>query len=461
MKPKFSIKKHYLFFILIGFFIFASAGCQKNIDIKCQNSDNCQEVSPYIALAVEFSAPVDRELVEKAWFIEPHHPGLWIWKNDNQVLWLSENPYPPHQNVKMGFKRARLGFKGEYIAEDTIWNAVIRQPSILFTAPIDEGQELFLVNIDDVGVRTQLTNTEGNLKEYAASYDGERIAISLINPEGGVDIWIWTRQDNKMELILDCGTAICDSPSWSPNGLELAYSKELPVDSGQTSYPIPQIMIFNTVTGENSTLISGINSYGFNPEWSPDGSWVSYWIGLGKGIEVINRINGASFHLESNSGDNGCWSPDSQSIFFSDLIDIDENNHIETILSAIYRANLAEGKISLMMGGWNEPQGLSYQHPVCHPGGNGLAIYVQPSMHIPGRALWWVSETGEKKETIYDDMSVTVSHTSWDTTGKQLLFSVYALSSGDTGADVMVWDTQQTSPPKLITHGVFQPAWLP
>ena len=435
--------------------------CQSTIQVKCLNDKNCQKVSPYISVIFQFSKNIDPEIIESAWFIDPYKPGRFIWMNNHTVKWTADHPYKPGEKVTIGFLATVLGNKETSAENELVWQTTIRQPAVLLTSSNQNGQELFLLEPYTNKDRVQITNTDGKILEYAGSHDGEKVVFTVLNSDGGADIWEWDRQLDKSFLLLSCGKNICESVSWSPNDTSIILTEQ-PVDQiSITPNRLPQILILDVTSGEKNYLLPDRELFGYDPDWSPNGEWITYRIGLDQGIEAVNLINSGSFYLNSSSGNSGCWSSDSQKFFFSSLNDFDDENHAEMLSSSLLQADFSKKEILTIPYEEKDASGISYLNPVCHPQDDGFLVYVQPSMNIPGRALWWLSSSGERKAIISDDLSVVVSHAAWDTAGVSVLFSVSAFGSNSQGADLMVWERIHQEAPKLLASDVFQPTWLP
>ena len=68
----------------------------------------------------------------------------------------------------------------------------------------------------------QLTNTSGRVFDFNVSPDGERIAFSSYDDQGGISLWTVDRSGNA-QILLDCGEDWCINPDFSPDGSKLAY----------------------------------------------------------------------------------------------------------------------------------------------------------------------------------------------------------------------------------------------
>jgi TolB protein len=118
--------------------------------------------------------------------------------------------------------------------------------------------------------------TDGSANNYSPTWspDGRQIAF-VTDRNGRSEIWLARLDDplNRFISVVASSGADYSSPSWSPNGLALAWSK-----SGQD----PTIEVRTLAEGGSKTISLGVGS---NPVWMPDGS------GLLVLLELPNQSN--------------------------------------------------------------------------------------------------------------------------------------------------------------------------
>ena len=108
------------------------------------------------------------------------------------------------------------------------------------------------------------------------SLDGKWIAFDAYEAEHGIDLStgghpaeLWMIQIETGQLKrLTTNTYLDSSPSFSPDGTQLAYVSE------QYANGYPRIHTMDHATGE-SRLITP-DQYGYDPIWSPDGKWIAF-----------------------------------------------------------------------------------------------------------------------------------------------------------------------------------------
>ena len=150
---------------------------------------------------------------------------------------------------------------------------------------------------------------------------------------------------------------------------ELAYTRESTGLDPNGPKGAPRIWILDVKSGQTAPLFADPQKIGYGPKWSPDGQWLSIWNGLQGGIQVVNRRTGDTFMLESANGDVGCWTPDSQFLYFSNMVSGETG-----FRNVVLRADIDNRSISTILGGNVEGGGLSVDSPVCSPADKWVAV---------------------------------------------------------------------------------------
>lgn len=424
------------------------------IDVICQAPDACAEVSPYGAMTFSFTQPVQPDLVEKLWQIEPTVAGKWHWLDDRHAQWHSLEPLPVGEPVTFRFISGPAGQNGGTI-NAIYWEARVRQPIIVGISREENKQDLFSFHLDAAGIATRLTRTDGRVFDYEPAPDGESLAFSVRNDQNGLDLWIVQRDGTGQSMLLNCGPDRCSTPAWSPVSNELAYTRESQGLTPDSPPGVSRVWILDLTSKQTAPLFSDAQMVGYSPQWSPDGQWLSIWDGAKSGIRVVNRGSSETILLETLSGDTGCWSSNSQSIFYSQIIIGETGFH-----NVILQANLSKGTIETIFGGSLDREGLSLDYPACHPAERLVVVAAQPNIKIPGRALHLLDPGSEEEIVIMDDLSKLPGLYSWNSDGSRLVFQMDQLTGMENDIEIWTWD-RASGEITCIAQGYKFPKWLP
>ncbi|TEU03771.1 MAG: Tol-Pal system beta propeller repeat protein TolB [Candidatus Aminicenantes bacterium] len=160
------------------------------------------------------------------------------------------------------------------------------------------------------GVRKEVTSSGTNFAP-AFSPDGKKLAFCSTVEEGNSEIYVANSAGTNIKR-LTFNIAIDTSPSWSPNGREIAFTS----DRGGT----PQIYVMDA-EGSNVRRVSFGGSYHDAPAWSPTGDRIAYVSRVDQifDIYVLNlRTNKIIKLTESNArNESPTWSPNGRHLIFS------------------------------------------------------------------------------------------------------------------------------------------------
>src|SRR5215213_1723383 len=146
----------------------------------------------------------------------------------------------------------------------------------------------------------------------AFSYDGERIAFRSEREGGG--LFVMGATGESVKRLTNFGF----NPAWSPDGKEIAYADEGPVDPALRSNPNSRVWAVNVATGERRQVTQ---EDAIQPNWSPHGNRIAYggrrnaaqrdiWTIPANGGEPTEVTNDAAIEASP------VWSPDGKYLYF-------------------------------------------------------------------------------------------------------------------------------------------------
>jgi eukaryotic-like serine/threonine-protein kinase len=207
------------------------------------------------------------------------------------VLFVRENTL-----MAQGFDLEKLELKGDAfpVAEQTVWNPIVgramfsvSENGVLVLRPGDINNNQ-LIWFDRTGKQLGALTQLGTYNAPAISPDEKKVAVTRADPQTPTapDIWlIDLERGTQIRLTTDPAGDCC--PSWSPSGDRLTF---LSVRNAATSiYQKPS----NGASPEEPLVSSAELKY--NPQWSPDGQSIIY--------SQLNPKTNTDLYLLSLSGE--------------------------------------------------------------------------------------------------------------------------------------------------------------
>src|SRR5574340_766712 len=194
-----------------------------------------------------------------------------------------------------------------------------------------EAPEIWLTSLDGSSQR-QLTHTQGKIYEFSTAPDGETLSYSLLNAEGGTDLYRIDREGGSPIRLVQCGQAHCDQFTWQPGGRLAAYTmfdRGLEVDG--------KIHLIYPETGAPREIPGGAVLEGAYPTFSPDGKTLAYFDIAGGGIRLVDLTTGKAQTVPSGEPQLISWSGDGREIYYKQSV---QNGML--VQARLYRFDLAE-----------------------------------------------------------------------------------------------------------------------
>lgn len=151
--------------------------------------------------------------------------------------------------------------------------------------------EIFTLHVDS-GMIKQVTFSRGLLDRPSWSPDGLRLAF-MSNRTGNWNIFVMNVDGSGEALNLNNSPEDERWPAWSPDGTRIAFHSNLP--GSLDVYTIG-------VNGRGLVRVTNYAGNDFSPAWSPDGMWLAFLSDMGGSDEVYLRdmANGSTFQLTTD-----------------------------------------------------------------------------------------------------------------------------------------------------------------
>ena len=432
--------------ILIGFGIANRRNNSIAAELILPDENN--RVGVYGPVGFQFNQAMDHASVEDHITITPKTPGTFEWEGDT-VWFFPEMPFDPAQDLVFSLRPGAKSAEGESLRLSIDSGLSIRTPEILYLVLDQSGGDLWRWEATHQ-TATALTDTGGAIIDYAPSRTGEQIAYAAENADGGSDLWVMNRDGQESTLLLDCGLDYCSQPAWSKYGDQVAYTRQIrSADTGLLQ--VPQVWTVSLDPVATTVLDEEIN--GHSPSFSPDGTKLAFYNTTQAGIQILNLETSQSVLLPTDVEEIGDWSPDSQSLLFTDLIP----SALEPGVG-LYIADLTTNTVQRALEG--ESDGTSFGQPRYAPNAEWIAVSLRAVNATPNTALWALNLNGKDIDLIANEPATTYTAYHWNPSGYQLVYQSLDTSSANFRSEIWLWHWGKEES-QLIAEDGARPMWLP
>ncbi len=310
-----------------------------------------------------------------------------------------------------------------------------------------EAPEIWLTSLDG-NSQQQLTHTQGKIYEFSAAPDGESLVYSLLNADGGTDLYRIDRKEKTPVRLVQCGQAHCEQFVWQPNGSLAAYTKfvrGLQVDA--------TINLIDLETGDSHEIPGGAALDGAYPTFSPDGRTLAFFDITVGGIRLIDLETGSEKRVPSGEPQLVSWSGDGREIFFKQSV----LNGLLT-QSRLYRYDLSTQQVKPFLP--DELSGYDASRIEWSPDGAWGVFGLTDSDIQSGQQLYIVRKDGTDLQAITRETGTSHAAYHWSPSGDQIIFQRYQAGMLDARPQIVQWDRNANTIRVLSEIGAM-PAWLP
>ena len=287
-----------------------------------------------------------------------------------------------------------------------------------------------------------LTQTEGNIVDYAVSRSGGWIVYAVRNEKGEVDIWKMDREGENKEKVYACGKVVCNNLAIDYLGLNIAFYSQ-----GSDG----ALILFSLLDNQTILVERGNIS---NVDFSPNGQLLRYYKNKKGYLRVLDIKNmNLILTLESDSDLIGSWRHDSSSFLFG------TQNYWGGIAGIeIFEANVGrtESLTKLFDG---QELSIYYFQPT-YFNNEKLAVLVRIGFNGNSKQIWVIDKDGEQIFELTNDHQYDHSALSWNSAEEILAFQRYLLTSSDSLPEVWIWENTNNQF-QLIAKNAARAIWIP
>lgn len=428
--------------ILIG----VQAGVRVSVDLPKD-----QDISPLQTITLTFSEPVDFEMASSVIALDPVLEGYLERVDERNIRFVPIQPFQPGVNYTLILNPDVLTADGNALKKGRTWQFRVREPLIAFLSPDATDSGIWSIDLNG-NPPHRLTNDETQVISFDAAPNGNFIVFTVINEQGGVDLWQVSRGGNDESILLDCGTDRCTRTAISPNGRLIAYSREASGISPDLPFGSPRIWVLDLQTGQNNPLYEDQQILGYGPTWSPDSNKLASFDGLSDQIFIIDLKKNKQFIFPSNTGGPVAWSPDSNQMLYTTIEQTEDGLRTQVRLADL---TLEESQTLI---GAKDPQDYSYYSLAWSSAADRAILSFRAGEERPEQVFWLFDPSTLEGILIADQEGYTYNSPQWDPWGNGLVFQQFKLR-GQFNPEISLWQPGFTEP-LTLTKGLM-PHWLP
>lgn len=377
--------------------------------VRTAPESGATDVTTRAQLALTFSELMDTASVEGRVQLTPLLTGTLRW-NGSTAFFVPQTALQPDTLYTVTVQSGAVSARGRPFLRDWQWSFHTGHPRMVYLAPATDIGDLYRHEADGTSPAVRLTSEPNGVFDYAISPDGKRIVYSATRDETGArDLWIVNTDGSGRERLLACVDMICQAPSWSADGLVVAYEQRNLVAGPQGNVPGPsRIWLFDINSRTGAPLLSDSQELGTLPRWAPVGQSLAYYDPQSSTITVVDVVSGERTQLPSVMGDSGAWSPNGQQIVYPELVAVDAGSY-----SQLLRADVARGVITAVMPlsntndasvAWS-PDGTLIAFTRQRSGGAGFSAL--------GSQIWISTPEGDIMRQVTDDPGFIYGGLAW------------------------------------------------
>ncbi len=409
-------------------------------------------IGPLQIITLTFSEPVDPAMAESLFDIQPSMNGTFRWVDSRTLQFASALPFELDTVYKLTLRSGVLSQEQHKLKNDLSWNFQVRPPLVAYLNTQNQQSSIWVTDLNNT-LPQPLTDESVKVIGFDSSRDGEFIVFYSTNAQGGIDLWRVSRAGNDMAVLMDCGRDRCTAPAISPDGMRVAYSRELAGPGPDLPYGSPRVWVLDLQSGQNAPVYEDQQVLGYNPTWSPSGTQLASYDGLADQIRLLDMESGSQYIFPSNTGGPVTWSPEGTKFLFTEAEQTEAG-----IRTLVRMADLALNDSYVLIGS-EDDMDYGYHSMIWSPvDASAVLLGMRAGGDDPAQVFWLFNPGRLDGIIIADQPDYAYNSPRWDVWGDSLVFQQFKLK-GVYKPEIGVWSSGM-SEPRVIAEGLM-PHWLP
>ena len=404
------------------------------------------QVGAFGPIIIQFRNTIVASKVENFLRLEPAVKGVWTW-NEKQAIFRPESAFQIGETYTLRLNKGAMDESGHSLKTEVAWTFTIRAADIVYLGQTASSPEVWLAEINNT-IQRPLTETGGNVNDFAVFPSGDQVVYSATNSQGGADLWTVDRNGKNHTQLLDCGPDACIQPSVAPDETAVTFSRQ------NQTFLQGEIWLLDLSTGRAEALYKDQHISGIDPNWSPQGRYLQFYDTDFAQIRVLDLATNRVILIPTDQQAIGSWSPDGQNLLFTRA----ESSEIGLPYVRIYVADLATGNIHPLVEA--DLGQVDSSLPVYSPNGQSLVMAIRGLTGSANKQLWLIPLDGSANQPITDDPGASFAAYRWDPNGDRLVFQRLQLQSSQSRPQVMVW-SRENGTLEVVAEDAARPQWLP
>lgn len=409
-------------------------------------------IGPLQIITLTFSEPVDPAMAESLFDIQPSMEGTFRWVDSRTLQFASAQPFELGTVYELTLRSGILSQDQHELKHDVSWDFQIRPPLVAYLNTQNQQSSIWVTDLSAAQTRP-LTDESVKVIGFDSSRDGEFIIFYSTNIQGGIDLWRVSRAGNDMAVLMDCGRDRCTAPAISPDGMRVAYSRELAGPGPDLPYGSPRVWVLDLQSGQNAPVYEDQQVLGYNPIWSPSGTQLASYDGLADQIRLLDMESGSQYIFPSNTGGSMTWSPDGTKFLFTEAEQSEAG-----VRTLVRMADLALNDSYILIGS-EDDMDYGYHSMIWSPVDASVVLLgMRAGGDDPSQVFWLFNPGLLDGVIIADQPDYAYNSPRWDVWGDSLVFQQFKLK-GSYKPEIGVWSSGM-SESRVIAEGLM-PHWLP